>query len=225
MTRTSPPALVTTRHSWHLVAEHVLAAGQFAASGTVRLRPHPGGLATTAGVGGRQLAVVGDRLVVTDGGTRHQHPLTTLGRAAEDAGVALGLRGSYAPATVPDPDAPLPVDAAAAHRLAGWYALGDTALRRLTAGLGAPAEPVLWPEHLDLALTVDAVNLGVSPGDDATPEPYLYVGPHEGPTSGDPFWNAPFGALVGADRIRTPDDAVAAFSAGRDRALTDRSRT
>ncbi|MGY1833076.1 hypothetical protein ACI8AA_21895 [Geodermatophilus sp. SYSU D01180] len=225
MTRTSPPALATTRHSWHLLAEHVLAAGQFAASGTIRLRPHPGGLATTRGIGGRQLAVVADRLVVVDGDARHQHPLTTLGAAADVAGVQLGLHGSYSPATVADPDAPLPVDAAAAHRLAAWFALGDAALRRFATGLGTPAEPVLWPEHLDLAITLDAVNYGVSPGDDATPEPYLYVGPHEGPPSGDPFWNAPFGALVGAGRIRTPDDAVASFTEGRARALTDRGRT
>jgi glucose 1-dehydrogenase len=39
---------------------------------------------------------------------------------------------------------------------------------------------VLWPEHLDLAVTVDAVNYGVSPGDDAVPAPYLYGGSPEG---------------------------------------------
>jgi hypothetical protein len=46
---------VATRATWHRVAEHVLAAGQFAAAGTIRLRHVPGGLGTTVGIGGRQL--------------------------------------------------------------------------------------------------------------------------------------------------------------------------
>jgi hypothetical protein len=72
-------------------------------------------------------------------------------------------------------------------------------------------------------VAVDAVNYGGSLGDDALPEPYLYVGPHEGPPSRDEFWNMPFGAAVTIDRIRTPDEAVDFFSQGR--ALIDRSRT
>ena len=35
----------------------------------------------------------------------------------------------------------------------------------------------LWPEHFDLATTIDEVNYGGSPGDDGHPLPYLYVGP------------------------------------------------
>src|SRR6476619_5229943 len=108
------PALVATRDSWHRVAEHVLAAGQFAASGTIRLRPVPGGFATTAGVDGRQLAVVGTSLVVTDGSARRTAPLTTVAELADVAGVRPGLAGSYPPATPAAPDAPLAADPAAA---------------------------------------------------------------------------------------------------------------
>jgi hypothetical protein len=74
---------------------------------------------------------------------------------------------------------------------------------------------VLWPEHLDLALTLDAVNYGCSPGDDAIPAPYLYVGPHDGPPRTDAYWNAPFGAAVTAGGIRTTADAVDFFQHGR----------
>jgi len=137
--------------------------------------------------------------------------------------VTPGLSGSYSPVTPADPDAPLAVDTDAARLLADWYALAEAALRRFTADIGDPAEPVLWPEHLDVAISVDAVNYGGSLGDDAIPQPYLYVGPHEGPPSADPFWNAPFGAAVTFDRIRTPDEAVDFFVQGR--ALIDRSRT
>jgi hypothetical protein len=225
MTVTASPALVATRDSWHRVAEHVLAAGQFSASGTIRLRPYPGGFSTVVGIDGRHLAVTGDRLVVLDGPERRETALTTVGAAAAFAGVSPGLRGSYSPVTPADPDAPLEIDREVARLLADWYALADAALRRFTAGLGAAEDPVLWPEHLDVAVAVDAVNYGGSLGDEAIPEPYLYVGPHEGPPTApraDSFWNAPFGAAVTVDRIRTPDEAVDFFVQGR--ALTDRSR-
>jgi hypothetical protein len=225
MTLVTPAALVESRRCWHRVAEHVLAAGQFAAAGTIRLRPHPGGFATVVGVDGRQLAVEGNRLVVLEGSARRETALTTVGDAAAFAGVEPGLRGSYSPVTSADPDAPLVIDPGAARLMADWYALSDAALRRFTADLGVAQDPVLWPEHLDVAIAVDSVNYGGSLGDDALPEPYLYVGPHEGPPSGpsDEFWNMPFGAAVTRDRIRTPDEAVDFFRQGR--ALTDRSRT
>jgi hypothetical protein len=224
MTLPTAQHLAQTRNSWHRVAEHVLAAGQFEAAGTIRLRPYPGGMCTVRGVGGNQLAVVGDELVVLGpGGTRRSTPLTTLRAAAAFAGVVPGLRGSYSPATSADLDDALPVDAAAARQLADWYALGDAALRRLAEVLGQPQEPVLWPEHLDLGIAVDAVNYGCSPGDATIGDPYLYVGPHAGPPQRDAFWNAPFGAAVTADRIPGVDEAVDFFTHGR--ARTERSRT
>jgi hypothetical protein len=226
MTLVTPSVLVESRRSWHRVAEHVLAAGQFAAAGTIRLRPNPGGFATVVGVDGRTLAVDGNRLVVLDGAERRETVLTTIGDAAAFAGVEPGLRGSYSPVTSDDPDTPLVIDLAAARLMADWYALSDDALRQFTAGLGLAPEPVLWPEHLDVAVAVDDVNYGGCLGDDTLPEPYLYVGPHEGPPSGPAdasFWNMPFGAAVTIDRIRTPDEAVDFFRQGR--ALIDRSRT
>src|SRR3954451_3411618 len=120
MTLTHSPTLAGTRDSWHRVAEHVLAAAQFAASGTIRLRRSPGGFATTAGIDQRQFAVVGLTLVVSDGDSRRSTPLTTIGELATFAGVQPGLSGSYSPATSPDPDAPLDGDADAARMLADW---------------------------------------------------------------------------------------------------------
>jgi hypothetical protein len=223
MTAMQATALTRTRHSWHRVAEHVLAAAQFADSGTIRLRPGPGGFATTAGVGGRQLAVVGLTLVVSDGDAHRTAPFTTIGTLAAFAGVRPGLDGSYAAATSPDPEAPLAGDVEAAETLAAWFSLGDSALRRFAEVLGRPQEPVLWPEHFDLGITIDEVNYGCSPGDASIGDPYLYVGPHAGPPAGDEFWNAPFGAALTADHIRDVDDAVDYFTQGR--ARTGGSRT
>jgi hypothetical protein len=225
MTMTAPQLLAATRTSWHRVAEHVLAAGQFATAGTIRLRPYPGGFATTAGVAGRQLAVVVDQIVMIDGDSSRSERLTTLRRAADFAGVELGLRGSYHPATSTEPDDALDIDPVAARRLADWMALADAALRRFAEGVGQPMEPVLWPEHFDLSLTVDMVNHGCSLGDDAMPAPYLYVGPHEGPPSDNLFWNTSFGASVPTARIGTADDALAFFARGHRQVLRDRSRT
>src|SRR3954454_18496062 len=175
MTLTQSPALAGTRGTWHRVAEHVLAAGQFAASGTIRLRASPGGFSTTTGIDGRQLAVVGLPLVVSEGDTRRAVPLTTLRALAAFAGVQPGLSGSYSPTTPPDLDSPLVGDAEAAVALANWFALGDAVLRRFAAEAARPQQPVLWPEHFDLGVTVDEVNYGFSPGDDAIAGPYAYV--------------------------------------------------
>jgi hypothetical protein len=165
--------------------------------------------------------VVGDKLTVQDGAHRRSTPLTTLGDLAAFADVAVGLRGSYSPATSDDPDTPLLVQPEAAHRLATWFGLGDAALRRFAEELGRPQDPVLWPEHLDLGITVDGVNYGCSPGDDAVPEPYLYVGPHAGPPATDSFWNVPFGAAVTDERVGSVGDCVGFFLQGR--ALTERN--
>jgi hypothetical protein len=216
----SSAELAATRAGWHRVAEHVLAAGQFAAAGTIRLRVAPGGFCTVAGVDGRLLAVDGTEFVVLDGEERLTTPLTSVAACAAFAGIEPGLRGSYSPTTPVEPDAPLRVDAEAARLLAAWFALGDAALRRFAE---APAEPVLWPEHFDVGITVDAVNYGCSPGDDAIPEPYLYVGPHEGPVDpGDAFWNASFGAVITADEVTDVERAAAFFERGR--SLIARSR-
>jgi hypothetical protein len=209
-----------TRDSWHRVAEHVLAAGQYADTGKIRLRPVTGGFQTQLQLhDGRLLSVVNTELVVTDSTGRRATPLTTLRAAARFAGVTPGMPASvYRPATPLELDEPLPIDPASAERLAGWYELADAALRRFADDIGAAREdPVMWPEHFDVSITIDRVNYGASPGDDEIAAPYLYVGPHGGPPSRDEFWNAPFGAAETIDEISSVDDAVAFFHAGRRR--------
>ena len=90
-------------------------------------------------------------------------------------------------------------------------ARGDAGLRAFAA-----EEPVIWPEHFDLAVSLDEVNYGVSPGDGGHRDPYAYVGPWT-PREGE-FWNASFGAVRAA--VDLPDAAAVAefFAAGRDAA-------
>jgi len=201
--------LVATRRALHAVAEHVLAAARHRWDGHIGLRATPGGFGTPAvvvdGVA-RQVRVEGTDLVVEADGRVERAPLTTLAAAGDLVGMAPGApAGVYEIATPCRPDAALAIDPAAADVLAGWFALVDEALRVIAADL-APAEPVqLWPEHLDVAVVVDEVNLGGSPGDGDHPEPYLYVGPWAGAEG--PFWNEPWGRSWPA--VEVPDVATA----------------
>jgi hypothetical protein len=222
---TSGPTAATiaqTRDSWHRVAEHVLAAAQYADSAEIALRPVEGGFQTTRPLqGGRHLAVDNSELVVLDQRGARRTPLTTLREVAAFAGVHAGLSPSvYTPATSADLDAPLAVDADSARLLADWYLLGDAALQQLGAALGTDDRPILWPEHFDLGITAAEVNYGVSPGDEHVGEPYLYVGPHAGPPERDTFWNASFGAYRTHQHIQSVQDAVGFFTEGRDRLTT-----
>lgn len=170
-----PPQLPTdplpaTREALHQLAEHVLAAARYAATGDIGLVPAPGGFATPPfGTESTVLAVDLDELVVTRGGQQRRTRIHTVAQAADFAD-----------------DEPTP--------------------------------STLWPEHFDLAIVVARVNYGFSPGDAQIGEPYLYVGPFDGPPSGDDeFWNAPFGAVLGHREVTSVEDAVAFFHAGRDR--------
>jgi len=220
----SPARLAATCDAWHKVAEHVLASALYAETGKIGLVPSPGGFSTPAfGADGRFLAVDGTELVAGRAGGSRRAALTTIRAAAELAGITPGApAGVYRPATRLDLDGPLMIDADAANVLADWYALGARALRAFAAVIrgDGPGPAVLWPEHFDLGITAGAINYGVSPGDAPFPDPYLYVGPHDGPPPGDPaFWNAPFGAARTIDQIGTVQAAVAFFADGRARVL------
>lgn len=199
--------LVRTRRSWHALAEWVLAPARHVVEGRIGLVPSPGGFGTPDG----RLRIDGSTLVV-DG---HPRPVTTLGEAAAIVGVDPGRHtGTYEPETAWDPDAALPVDDEAAVTLAAWFALGAAALERLAAELPESSPITLWPEHFDVALSADRVNYGASPGDDAHPRPYLYVGPWAQHV-GDPFWNEPWGASLDDSAVATADDALTFFRRGR----------
>jgi hypothetical protein len=120
------------------------------------------------------------------------------------------------------------VEPNAARLLAEWYGLGTQALSRLAAEIPSdkPTGPVLWPEHFDVGITAAAINYGASPGDDHVTDPYLYVGPDDGPPPGDPaFWNAPFGATRTFRQIGTVAEAAAFFRDGRARVLAHAATT
>src|SRR4051794_38007926 len=201
-------SLATTRRSLHGIAELVLAGPQHRASGTIRLRVTPGGFGGAAS----ELRVEGAELVFPTG----RVPLAGSCRElAAAAGVEVGApQGVYGDTSGVDPDEPLALDPAAVSLVELWFGLGDAALRAFAPDV----EPVLWPEHFDLAIALDQVNYGVSAGDGGVAEPYAYVGPWNQRTG--EFWNASFGAVRTADAI--PDAAALTefFAEGRRQAAS-----
>jgi hypothetical protein len=220
---TSIETLRTTRRSLHAVAEHVMAASQYARKRRLGLRQATGGFATqpfvVEGVE-RRVAVVGTELFVRDdvGGEASELrvPITSLRAAGGLAGEPLGMASdAYRPSLMPDPDGHLAVDPVAAAVLAEFFARVQAALTVFAAELVAegPSEIQLWPEHFDLAATISEVNYGGSPGDAEHDRPYLYVGPFKSPPRSR-FWNEPFGASRDWSEIDGVDGVLGFFREG-----------
>ncbi len=167
--------LIATRRSWHGVAELVMAGPQYRRSGSIKLRVLPGGFGTVAEP---DLRVDAAELVAGD--RRHLLTGVTYAGLAAVVGVTAG-----APADVYHDGSGLEladqadVDPAAARYLAACFVSGDAALR-----LFAPAcEPVLWPEHFDVAIDLDEVTYGVSLGDAEIAGPWSRAGRLPGPSA------------------------------------------
>ncbi len=199
--------MAATRIALHAVAEQLLAGPQYRTSQTIRLRVTDGGFATVAQP---DVRVEGDELVV--GGIRMGLDGASIAALAAEVGLVAGApEGVYPPGDAVATDDELHVDVAMAAKLSEAFAVGDAALRSIAPDV----EPVLWPEHFDVAVRVDDVNYGVSPGDAYLGEPYAYVGVD--PVPSDAFWNAPFGAARPLADLPGVDAVVAFFEAGRDR--------
>jgi hypothetical protein len=220
----SADVLHATLGSLHAVAEHVMAANQYAQKRRIGLRQATGGFSTQRYVvegAERRVAVVGSELVVRDDvrgqAAERRAPITNLRAAGRVVGRPVGMSSeAYRPSPMPDPDGELAVDPGAAALFADFYALVQAALTVFAAervGEG-PSEIQLWPEHFDVATTISEVNYGGSPGDGDHDRPYLYVGPFEPPRRGG-FWNEPFGASRDWREIDGVDGAVRFFPKGR----------
>ena len=224
--RTVPSSFVATRTGLHMVAEHVLAPARYAAAGRIGLVVQEGGFCTPPFASDPTvLGIVGDELFVRRGDDERRRPLTTLREAATFAGTPLGAPASvYRPATPFAPDSPLAIDRAEAQEILSWYGQVDAALHRVAADDGASIEPTLWPEHLDVAIRLDDINLGGLAGDDVVPEPYAYVGPPASVISADSFFTYPFGAARTWREIPTLNAIVTFFHEGLTRARTSSRR-
>jgi hypothetical protein len=215
-----------TRRELQRLATHVLARGRADHGGRFGLRVTPSGIATPAfGPFDTVLRLSGSVLIrehqTPDGAVAETLGLTgrTLAQAAAFAGVDLTspFDGGHDAPPVGEPDAPLVLDPDAAAGLLSWFAVGARVLDGVLSELSAPTVAQVWPEHFDLGLAAatasGGVTLGASPGDDAVPEPYVYVAPWEAGRPGDPgFWNAPFGAVVTRSSLDRADPVPGAVA-------------
>jgi len=196
--------LTATRRSLHGVAELVIAGPQFRTLGSIELRVRPGGFGgdrSSVGVDGHDLVWDGGRIPLEG---------TCRDLAAAAGQEVSDLADVYAGGSGVDPDEPLALDAEALDQLLTWFGRGGAALRTFASDV----EPVLWPEHFDVGVSVGEVNYGVSPGDSTHTGPYAYVGPwtrREGE-----FWNASFGAFRDASDLPDVDALVTFLENGRD---------
>lgn len=210
--------LVATRLSLHAVAEHVLAADLWHRTGKIGLRRTAGGFGQPEVLvdGVRHRARVdGTHLVVLEGDVERWEDLTTLGAAAAFAGTELGAPTEvFTPLTELHPHEQLRIDPDAAVVIHDWLAFVEVALEEMRRRHRdrRPTIAQLWPEHLDLAFTVEEVNVGGSPGDADHPEPYLYVGPWA-PVEGE-TWNEPWGLSIPASQVADEAGALEALEEG-----------
>ena len=191
------------------------------ATGRFSLRVTPGGFGTPEfGDDARRVRVAHGTLIVerdapgAPSSTAHAIHRASLRELADVVGVDLGaaLDVGHDTPYLDDPEAALELDATGAGNVEHWFGVVAAALDRVVARVPAASGASvarLWPEHFDVAIDVAAtpdvrVNLGGSPGDSFSGEPYLYIGPWtpDRPGDGD-FWNAPFGAA----RTRSQLDA------------------
>ena len=202
-----PASFVPTQRAVHAVAEHVLCVVRYAAEQHVGLEATADGVATPP-LDGRVVAVRGAELVDYTASAERRRPLTTLRDAGEFVGILPGAPALWTPVTPLDLDASLAVDPSSVAALADWYGRVGAAL----AVVAPDARPTLWPEHFDLAITVDDVTFGGSAGDEYHELPYAYVSLAADRRPNGTFWNAPFGAALRHEQIAETSDIAAFFT-------------
>jgi len=222
----APAVLAEARLAWHRLAVYVVSPARRRANGKIGLRWTLGGVGTPFFGADEQVRLAGERIVRQRGATAASERITTLARAAAfalDGPPDVDWARGFDVPPPGDPGEPLAVDPAAAAFLADWFGFAWSVLEELRADPWSTAagRVQLWPEHFDAAFDCrpDAegrrATFGASPGDAATPEPYLYVlprTPEEAPAG--EAWNASafHGAILPFARIvDAPDQRAEAL--------------
>jgi len=199
-----PDAFDTTREALHQYAFFAIAPRRYAETGRLGLRATPGGFGAPpwpSPDGDVQVRMEGDLLVVQTGEERRATRPTTVQEACDFLGIPYQVEwfaDFHDPLKPIDPGTPLEIDDNAATVLGDWFDFGNSVLEELRATPGAvdASEVQLWPEHFDLATELGSADAGqrasygASPGDDAHPEPYLYVAAWgDVDRDAEPYWN------------------------------------
>jgi hypothetical protein len=215
----------------HRLVVYVVSPARQRRTGKMALRWTLEGLGTPFFGDDEQVRIAGTDLVRQRGSKAWAEPITSLARAAS---FVLGgpPEGEWAnKLDVPplgDPDETLAVKADGAGLLASWYGFAWSVLEELRADMAStePSRVQLWPEHFDAAFDClcpeRRATFGASPGDEAYPDPYLYVVSPAVEQTPSPLWNAEHfrgAVLTFRELLDVPDQRGAAlgfFRARRD---------
>lgn len=220
-----PPGFVVTRDALHQIAFFAVSPARYRAVGRMGLRATPGGFGTPE-FEGRVVRVEGAMLVDERRQGSATQMITTVRDACEFLGVDYEVDWYQTfrdPLTPVDPDTDLEVDETAARSLGDWFGFGFNVLETLRS-YGSPDDDVstvqLWPEHFDPAIEMGSqesglrASYGLSPGDPAHDDPYVYVSAWGEIDRSNPYWNddAFNGSSLGyTELMRSPDPAKRAL--------------
>ena len=182
-----PAAFATTRDALHTLACYVVSPARKARTGRIGLRPTGEGFGTPPFDDGSRIVVHGNRLGV-DPGERDRHHDAACGGSVPRRRVdsrPWRRRGPSSVRTRCDARTWTSMRRSLSDSGTAWDSRSSTSFRSVSAN--APrtmSEAQLWPEHFDLAVDVELaggrhVNVGFSPGDRFSDEPYVYVGPQD----------------------------------------------
>jgi hypothetical protein len=229
-----PAGFRETRRSLHQIAFFAVAPKRYAQTGKLGLRYTQGGFGTPFFGADAQVRIEGDLLVYQRADRVAAVTISTVRKATAFLGIPYEeewFAGFHDPLTPSGPDTPLNVDRAATAALGDWFGFATSVLEeaRRTPGAEDVSRVQLWPEHFDPAVEMGSsdrghrASYGASPGDEAHPEPYLYVAPWGEIDHLDGFWNdpafngasLPYQELLGAEDQR--ETALAFIRAGFER--------
>lgn len=220
-----PSGFVTTRNALHQVAFFAVSPARYRAVGRMGLRPTHHGFGTPE-FEGRVIRVQGDMLV----DEQHDGSASQTITSVRDACTFLGIdyevdwyQTFRDPLNPVDPDARLEVDEDAARSLGDWFGFGFDVLETLRS-YGSPDDDVstvqLWPEHFDPAIEMGReeaglrASYGLSPGDPAHDDPYVYVAAWGEIDRSNDYWNDEAfngSSLEYAELVASPDPAKKAL--------------
>lgn len=217
-----PAAYTGTRTSMHQLAFFVVAPKRYEATGKLGLRYTYRGFGTPFFGRDEQVRVEGGRIVVQVGEEVRSLAPRSVSEAARFIDLdyrEVWFQGFHDPLAPIDPGAALEIDEAAASVVADWFGFATHVLERARRAPGAVdvSRVQLWPEHFDPAFEMgdaergERASYGASPGDEAIPEPYLYVAAWGDIDRSEPYWNAESfnGAFLPYSDLLAADDQVA----------------
>jgi hypothetical protein len=214
-----PAGYQQTRDALHQVAFFAVAPKRFAETGKLGLRYTRGGFGTPFYGADEQVRIEGDHLIHQKADRATAFAISTLRAATEFLSIPYRdewFVDFHDPLTPIGPDEHLSVDPAAAAALGDWFGFATSVLEEARRSPGAEevSRVQLWPEHFDPAFEMGSydkgqrASYGASPGDEAHPEPYLYVAAWSEIDRSNDFWNDETfnGASLAYQELLSADD-------------------